>query len=764
MAETHRAVLLPGAPGWALAVPLAALGAAPSGMAVWATSGTPPTTAGYLVVAAVQLALAAVLAWRSRRGRHEHALWARLAVAGLIGAVAVLASGVLLLLPVPAAVVALPVTCAPVLAFPFAYGGLVRWNRYSTSLADPNDVLNGSAAVLAVVALLNVVVDRTGHELAGLPWWRLQPLLAQDASLFVIAGTAFSMVFLGAMGRDPRTWLVVGAFTVQLSGSAATTLAGGEPVLWAGAAGALSAVCLGLAALWSPPPSTPQPADPTASTVGAFIVIIASTAILVAGAVSDTAPELATWCAAIAATGSSVRLLVNVRELAQLAVSRREALTDELTGLANRRAVLRRVEELCDQHEPVVVALLDLDKFKEVNDGLGHSAGDDLLRLVAARLEPVLAPVDVVGRLGGDEFAVVVRVPDGTRPADHAVELGRALHRQLAEPFEVGGLSLHVSVSVGLTHAGGAAAGAGDGQAMRALLLRQADAAMYDAKRSGEQVVVYDGTRHLDSSGHLALVEEMRHGLATGQFVLHHQPQLDIATGRTLGVEALVRWAHPMRGLLAPADFLSQAEVHGLMGALTDTVLTQAVAQAATWRRAGLDLRVSVNLSASNLLDTGLPRRVADLLEASAVPPSAIVLEVTESVLLSDPDRSLAVVAALAALGTTVSIDDFGTGYASLTYLRALPVAELKLDRSFTADLLTDARAAAIIASTIGLAHQLGLRVVAEGVEDHATLRDLRLLGCDESQGYLHSPPLPAAELEVWLRAQRVDPVPALLG
>jgi EAL domain-containing protein (putative c-di-GMP-specific phosphodiesterase class I) len=247
---------------------------------------------------------------------------------------------------------------------------------------------------------------------------------------------------------------------------------------------------------------------------------------------------------------------------------------------------------------------------------------------------------------------------------------------------------------------------------------------MYDAKRTGAGVTVYDSARHADSSGHLALVEELRHGLGAGQFVLHHQPQLDIASGRTVGVEALVRWAHPTR-----------------------------VAQAAAWRRAGHDLRVSVNLSASNLLDTGLPRRVADLLRTHAVPPSAIVLEVTESVLLSDPDRSLRVVGELAALGATVSIDDFGTGYASLTYLRQLPVAELKLDRSFTADLLTDARAAAIVSSTIGLAHQLGLRVVAEGVEDAATLHDLRLLGCDESQGYLHSRPLPAAQFEQWLVA-----------
>ncbi|PZA19322.1 putative bifunctional diguanylate cyclase/phosphodiesterase, partial [Modestobacter versicolor] len=702
--------------------------------------------------------LAVVLVWRVRTVPGERSLWARMAVAGLVAPAALLLADVLLALPVPAAVVATPLLWAPVVAFPFAYGGLVRWNRYSTSLADPNDVLNGSAAVLAVVAVLGTVVEHTGGRLADLPWWRLQPLLAQDAALFVVAGTALSMVFLGAMWRDPRTWLVLGAFVVQLSGAAATTLAGGEPVGWTALAGAVGACCLGLAAVLEPAPSSPQPADPTASTVGAFVVIAASTAILVTSALTGSS-GFPVWCAAVAATGSSVRLLVNVRELAQLAVSRREALTDELTGVANRRAVLRRVEELCDERSPVVLALLDLDKFKEVNDGLGHSAGDDLLRLVAARLGPALAPSDVLGRLGGDEFAVVSRVPGGQAPTERAELLGRLLCDRLAEPFEVGGLSLHVTVSIGLACSDGATGAPGG--AGRALLLRQADAAMYDAKRTGAEVAVYDSSRHGDSSGHLALVEELRHGLSSGQFVLHHQPQLDIASGRPVGVEALVRWEHPTRGLLGPAEFLPLAEVHGLMGALTDTVLCQAVAQAAAWRRAGHDLRVSVNLSASNLLDTGLPGRVAGLLADHGVPPSAIVLEVTESVLLSDPDRSLTVVAALAALGTTVSIDDFGTGYASLTYLRQLPVAELKLDRSFTADLLTDARAAAIVSSTIGLAHQLGLRVVAEGVEDAATLADLRLLGCDESQGYLHSRPLPADRLEQWLAAR---PVPAVLG
>lgn len=747
-----RPWLLPGAPRWALAVvalatPVAAVGATAPGAPL--LGGTGPALGSS---AAVQVGVCAAVVWRARRVRHERELWSRLALATLLTTLGTVSSGLLDLLDLPTAVAALPAAWAPVVAFPLAYSGLVRWNRYSTSLADPNDVLNGLAAVLAVVALLDVVLYRTGSRLSTLPWWQLQPLLAQDAALFVLVGTALSMVFLGAMGRDPRTWLVLAAFVAPLSGVAMTT-AGSSSTAWPALAPVAGLLCLVLAAVLRPAPSEPQPTDPTASTVGAFVVIAASTAILVTGAVSAST-AVATWCAAAAATGASIRLLVNVRELAQLAVSRREALTDELTGLANRRAVLRRLEELCGNGEPVALALVDLDKFKEVNDGLGHSAGDDLLQLVAERLRSALGAGELLGRLGGDEFAVVVRADGHRSPADRAVRLGAVLDAQFAEPFEVGGLTLHVAVSIGVTHRDAGSPTGDAGSTTRAALLRQADAAMYDAKRSGATVVVYDPARHVDSSGRLAMVEELRHALVTGELVLHHQPQVDIAARRTVGVEALLRWAHPVRGLLGPAEFLPLAEVHGLMGAITDEVLTQAVAQAARWRRQGRDLRVSVNLSASNLLDTGLPQRVADLLRRHDLPPSSLVLEVTETVLLSDPDRSLAVVGALADLGTTVSIDDFGTGYASLTYLHQLPVGELKLDRSFTADLLTDDRAAAIVASTVRLAHQLGLRVVAEGVEDPATLLHLRALDCDESQGYLHSPPLPAAALERWLAAR----------
>ena len=347
---------------------------------------------------------------------------------------------------------------------------------------------------------------------------------------------------------------------------------------------------------------------------------------------------------------------------------------------------------------------------------------------------------------------------DADAPLEEAaLAVGRRLHDRLAEPFPIEGLVIHSAVSVGVTTSIGVL---GEGSQAPTRLLREADVAMYDAKRSGAGVALYDSARHADSSGHLALVEELRSALSAGQLLLHHQPQLDVATGAIVGVEALVRWAHPVRGILGPGEFLPLAEVHGLMGVLTEEVLARAVAQAAVWRRTGLDLRMSVNLSASNLLDAGLPRRVDELLGAHGLPPESLVLEVTESVLLTDPDRSLAVVGALAELGVTVSIDDFGTGYSSLAYLRDLPVAELKLDRSFTADLLTDDRTQAIVASTIELAHRLGLRVVAEGVEDEETLRHLESLDCDTSQGYLHARPLPARELERWLaRAGAASPV-----
>jgi diguanylate cyclase len=743
-----RSRLLPGAPRWLLG--LVAFVAVPSWLLATARVLDPGTVGGIGPLTDVPLLLAlhvlllALLWWRARAVASERAVWNRLALGAAVFVVMIAATVVLSLVPATRAVALAPLYWSGAAVFPFWYGALVRWNRHRTTIADPNDVLNGLSAVLAVIAVLNVVVHGTGGALVELSWWELQAVFTQLAVGFVLMGTALTLPSLGGMGSDARTWLVAVSQGLWVVSALATLAAGGHRFGWGPVVHPLVILCLATAATLRSRRSAPRPTDPGAATIGAFVVILASTGTLVAAALTG-APVVAVWCAGLAVIGSGVRMAVNVRELAQLAVTRRQALTDDLTGLANRRALLRRVEELYAEGTPVALALLDVDKFKEVNDALGHAAGDDLLRMVARRLEPALRSGDLLGRLGGDEFAVVAPLEPHLPAGEAALGLGARLHDRLADPFPVEAMFVHASASIGVTTT------ADDDAARPSHLLRRADVAMYDAKRSGTGVALYDDDRHADSSGHLALVEELRRAIADGQLVLHHQPQVDIATGRVSGVEALVRWAHPVRGLLPPADFLPLAEVHGLMGALSGAVLEQSVAQVADWQRRGLDLRISVNLSASNLLDTSLPARVAALLDAHGVRPSALVLEVTESVLLSDPDRSLAVVGALARLGVTVSIDDFGTGYSSLTYLRELPVAELKLDRSFTADLLTNARTEAIVASTIDLAHRLGLHVVAEGVEDEPTLRHLQSLDCDVSQGYLHSRPLPADALTAWL-------------
>ena len=745
--ESLRARLLPGWPRAAAVVVV--------GLGLVATAVAPATgwfrTAALVLAGALVVALGTVLHWRARRETVERDVWVRLVGSALVLTAGVVGSAICGLVPGARAVSVLPVACALLVTFPGVYGGLLRWNRYSTSLADPNDVLNGGAAVLVATAIGNVVVDRVGGRLAELPDWQLQPVLAALAACVIYIGTAWTMTVIATLRRDPRIWLVTGALCLGAAVPLLELIAPGTPG-WPAALTSLAVALVAVAAALRPRLATPEPASPVDSTVGAFVLIAVATGTLVAAAM--TGP---TWvvvvCAGLAAVGSSLRLLVNVRDLAQLAISRREALTDDLTGLANRRAVVRKIEDLCANGAPFVLALVDLDKFKEVNDGLGHAAGDDLLRLVARQLESRLGPGDLVGRLGGDEFAVVVPLSALDRPTA-AARVAADLHAWVSQPYDVGGLTLHVAASVGVAVHGHPAE---QTSSCSTQLLRHADTAMYDAKRSGSGPVLFDSARHVDNSGRLALVEELRAGLDNGQLVVHHQPQVDVATGRTVGVEALVRWEHPTRGLLGPAEFLPLAELHGLMGPLTETVLRQAVEQIARWRRDGRDLRISVNLSASNLLDVGLPARVAALLRQHGVPSSALVLEVTETVLMSDPELSLTVVGALAELGTTVSIDDFGTGYASLTYLRELPVGELKLDRSFTADLLTDARTAAIVSSTIALAHQLGLRVVAEGVEQTSTLARLEQLGCDESQGYLHARPLPADELVRWLAVQEAD-------
>jgi diguanylate cyclase (GGDEF)-like protein/PAS domain S-box-containing protein len=410
---------------------------------------------------------------------------------------------------------------------------------------------------------------------------------------------------------------------------------------------------------------------------------------------------------------------------------------DALTGLPNRVLLNKRLLEAIEHGQPFALCILDLDGFKEINDTLGHDAGDLLLREIAGRLTRGIRPGDLVARLGGDEFALLLHSVEGSI----ATRVAEQLTGLLAHGFEVGGQRLDVRASVGIalqpTH----------GQDP-ATLLRRADMAMYVAKRSQMSCVVFAPELDEDSAERLTLLSELREAIETDQLVLYFQPKQDLSRGLVTGAEALVRWQRPDKGLIPPDRFVPLAEQTGLIGPLTDWVLREAVRQAYVWQRRQPDLRVAVNLSMRNLLDPNLADKVARLLEEW---PAQLDVEITESALMADPERALATLSALSDVGLRIAIDDFGTGYSSLAYLKRLPVDVLKIDRSFVRDLRANTNDRIIVRSTIDLAHNLGLRVVAEGVEDAVAAEVLREFGCDEIQGFYLSQPVPAREFEHWL-------------
>ncbi|HET9944296.1 MAG TPA: bifunctional diguanylate cyclase/phosphodiesterase [Actinomycetes bacterium] len=415
------------------------------------------------------------------------------------------------------------------------------------------------------------------------------------------------------------------------------------------------------------------------------------------------------------------------------------ALFDALTDLPNRAQLQQRIEDALADHgdsaTSVGLVVLDLDRFREVNDTLGHRHGDALIREVAVRLA-AQADGALVARLGGDEFAVLL-----TDVADEAAAIATAEHLRAAlhAPVEVDGVSLVVDVTAGVSlHPQDAA----DASAM----LQHADVAMYVAKSSHRGVSLYDPAADENSPARLRLLAELARGIRHDELVLHYQPKCDL-TGAVRGVEALVRWQHPERGLLLPAEFVPVAERTGLIHPLTDFVIDRAVGQAAAWSAAGRPVAVAVNVSTRSLLDPGFAERVLAILAAHRTPAQLLGLEITETTIMEDPDRALAVLTRLAGEGVRLSIDDFGTGYSSLAYLKSLPVHELKIDRSFVAGMVGNPRDQVIVDSTVALGRRLGLEVVAEGVEDEATRAALEGLGCELAQGYLFSRPVPAADV-----------------
>ena len=631
--------------------------------------------------------------------------------------------------------------------FPLTYVGLVLLVRADVRRFHLSMWLDGLVASLGVAALGCALVFDDLIAVAGRRLARVVVNLAYPVGDLLLLAMVVAAVALLGLRCGARWWVLGAGLLVQAFAdtayavmTAAGTYLDGSRLdsLWP-----LSAVLVGGASMLAASPEDERRSGAWWTTVlvpGIFTVT--SVALL---AWSLVAP-VSTWVGALsigAVAAAGVRATLTFREVSTLAETRREARTDDLTGLANRRAFQAGLAAALAGRgdRPVAVLLIDLDRFKEVNDAMGHHVGDALLRLVGGRLAGCVREGDLLARLGGDEFAIVL-----THGGDqaHAETVARRVTATLTAPFELPEISLHVGASTGIALCPDHAT---DGGA----LLQQADVAMYEAKAAGGGHQVYCSGTDAHSRARLQTIEDLRVAIDRGELVLHYQPKIDLRLGVTTGVEALVRWQHPERGLLAPDSFLPLAEQTGLMRPLTAFVLDEAMAQVRRWRDQGRDLTVAINVSASNLMDAGLPDQVADLLRRHGLPVESVELEVTESVMMSDPARAQQVVASLDRMGIKVAVDDYGVGHSSLVYLRNLAVRQLKLDRAFVDRVSKDATCEAIVRSTIDLAHSLGLQMVAEGVEDEADAAMLLVLGCDVAQGFYYSHPVGAEALEQWL-------------
>jgi diguanylate cyclase (GGDEF)-like protein len=436
-------------------------------------------------------------------------------------------------------------------------------------------------------------------------------------------------------------------------------------------------------------------------------------------------------------------LLAVQRAARHAQMSEHLAMHDPLTGLPNRAKFYSRLHRAITTADPgdcVALLLVDLDRFKEINDTLGHHYGDEVLRQVAQRLRQRIGEDATVARLGGDEFAILL---PGLESGEAALEIAEAARRSLTAPLDAAGIRLDLGGSVGV------ATFPDDGSDVETLLQR-ADIAMYEAKSGRTGVERYSREQDANSLMRLTLAGELRRALEQGEFVTHFQPKIDLLANRAGGAEALVRWDHPQRGTIPPDVFIGIAEQTGFIVSLTMRVLDEAIRACSHWHRHGAPLTVAVNLSARVLLEPTLPDTVAAICRAHRLPADALVLEITENMVVANLDRVLPTLTRLAEHGISLSIDDFGTGYSSLEYLKLLPVAELKIDRGFVIGMRSDPRDAAIVRSAIHLGRSLGLRVVAEGVESHQHHDELTALGCDQAQGFHYSHAIGDAQLLSW--------------
>ncbi len=644
--------------------------------------------------------------------------------------------------------------------------------RHRSPRWAPSNGWDGSVVALGAAAIgvsaLELAMNLRRDD-AVLTATALTPAIAETA-LFV--GVLTALAVAGPASRPQLRRLAAGLATVTLADLLALAL-NGTPALFTPVLGgtgphhqarALAVLALigyaamGLGAV-DPPTGRradrrQRPLDRAGSLAGA--VVLACTAIVAAAVISPRAPRIGAGLALACLGIALARTRRTLRQVQQTGRIDPRPRTDDLTGLANRRALS---EALAGDRHPVdpddhgwagwagwadeiALLMVDLDHFKDVNEGLGHGAGDQLLTEVGARLRTVLRPTQLLARLGGDEFAVVLPAAG----ADQARRVAEALRASLLEPFEIDGSRLHVQASVGIATCHPTRGEPTD-------LLRQADVAMYQAKTSEAGIELYDPERDDGGPERLRRTDELREALQRGDIEVHVQPQVDLRTGLIIGAEALVRWRHPQDGVLLPDSFLPLAEHTGLMRPVGALVLDRALEACASWWQLGHQVPVSVNLGADDLRDPELPGRVSAVLLRHALPADALRVEITEQALLTDPAAVAVVLARWRADGVAVAIDDFGTGYSSLSYLRELPIDEVKLDRAFIADIRRPTTAT-IVRHTIAMAHGLWARVVAEGIEDEATARIVTDLGCDVGQGIYFGAAMTTPEFHARLRAQ----------
>jgi diguanylate cyclase (GGDEF)-like protein len=636
------------------------------------------------------------------------------------------------------------------LLYPAAYVGIVwlareQWQKVKMSVWIDGLIAGlGLAAIGAAIVFPPVLDAATGTAVA------VTTNLAYPVGDLLLSALIMG-VFAMRGWRPGRGWILLGAGFLSL------TLADSIYLLQV-ASGAfestnvaniffLIGVSLIALAAWQPAPAMGLPKLEDWSVLLVPALFVVSAIVLLALEQTFELAPLARGLCLLTIMAGFARAVLSFRDLRTLAETRMLSLTDDLTGLPNRRLFLRRLDaavaEAGTLNDCCALLLIDLNQFKELNDTLGHAAGDDLLRQIGPRLSSALRTTDTLARLGGDEFGVVIPAP---ATDESALAVAEKLRASLTAPFAVQGLRLHVDASIGIslfpTH--------GDSGVE---LLRLADVALYQAKRARSGAEIYDPSRDTHSRAHLSLANELKEALAHEEISVHFQPKTDVESGRVTGLEALARWDHPDHGAVPPTTFVPVAEQAGLSRALTTRILNIALEQCAGWRAGGRDLHVAINATVADLVDIDFPDQVAGALATHEVPPEALMIEITEVSVLSDPERISAILSRLKEIGVRLSLDDFGTGYSSLTHLRTLPVDEVKIDRSFVFNMTTDTKDLAIVLATIRLAETLEISVVAEGVEDEQTWHRLADAGCSTIQGYVVSPPVPVSEVEALLIA-----------